>query len=276
MDFGKIIIAKALYDDLKGMDKILGDDIANNKRIQEEILDQRARQEGLKRILDAKDVEHNKKLEAIKDENLHLYAELEIMRKVVNQKNEVIKKARDNLVSYQKLSIVLTEDAKREKAEKEILKETLLNANFLELAEFNGKVKEEVAEERAFLHKWILSRNSFWEMAYRLAKENGIDITMEELKRRADEIKDELLEAGFSSPEFKEESDKVKGLKDLSTKEYQNDLIDEEVEEQKEIKKMNGELSLDEKLKIADIDYQMELLKEGIDPDLPMSEQIKP
>ena len=34
--------------------------------------------------------------------------------------------------------------------------------------------------------------------------------------------------------------------------------------------------SLDEKLKIADIDYQMELLKEGIDPDLPMSEQIKP
>ena len=100
-----------------------------------------------------------------------------------------------------------------------------------------------------------------------MAKEQGLDITMEALKTRADQIKYELIECGFSAPEFKDEA---KDLPLLTTDETQKEIINEE------IKILNGNLSLDQKLELVNIDMQMNLIKQGIDPNLPLKEQIKP
>ena len=267
MDLGNIFLAKALYNDATGIDKLIDKELAESAKAHEDLERDREARMRTAQIVNLQGDVFKQKISEFHTENQRLFAELEVMRQVVAKKNEALAKAKENLESFHKLSIVLSEQAEKEKKEKEILKNMLLNANFLELAEVNETLKDEIAGERAFLHKWILSRNSFWEMAYRMAKEQGLDITMEDLKARADQIKDELIESGFSAPEFKDEA---KDLPSLTTDETQKEIINEE------IKRLSGNLTLDQKLELANIDMQMNLIKQGIDPNLPLKEQIKP
>lgn len=273
MDLNDMFLTKALYDDATRMDKIIQKGIDEDNQLREDIALIRSERMKRQRMLNKQSQQYEEAIDIIKDENEKLYAELEVMRQVVKKKNEALQSAKDNVASFNKLAIILNEQAIKEKKEKEILKNMLLNGNFLDLAEVNDNLKGEIAEERAFLHKWILSRNSFWEMAYRLAKENGIDITMEELKEKADSLKEELLKDGFSAPEFK---DQANDLTDLIQTDVQKGIIDEEVKENEEVKRLKGQLSLEQQLELVEIDSKMNLLNQGIDPDLPIKEQIKP
>lgn len=273
MDLSDMFLGKALYDDATRMDKIIQKGIDEDNQLREDIALIRSERMKRQKMLNAQSQQYEEAIDIIKDENEKLYAELEVMKQVVKKKNEALQSAKDNVASFNKLAIILNEQAIKEKKEKEILKNMLLNGNFLDLAEVNDTLKGEIAEERAFLHKWILSRNSFWEMAYRLAKENGIDITMEELKEKADNLKDELLKDGFSAPEFK---DQTNDLPDLIQTDVHKGIIDNEIIENEEIRRLKGQLTLEQQLELVEIDAKMNLLNQGIDPDLPIKEQIKP
>lgn len=274
MDLNDAFLAKVIYDDMRGMDRVIDQELKKQAAEKEKSRREAEHRMRTKKLLAERDLEHQQQISIIKDENERLYAELEIMRQVVAQKNSILQNAKENLESFHKLSIVLQENLDKEKKEKEVIKNMLLNANLLEIAEINGTIKSEMAEERALLHKWMLSRNSFWELAYRLSKDYGLDLSMDELKEKAKTIQDELLADGFSAPDYKEQWDE--NTKHLIEPEVQKDIIEQEIAENAELRQLNEELSLEEKLEIIRIDREMNLLKQGIDPDASLKDQIKP
>jgi DNA repair exonuclease SbcCD ATPase subunit len=273
MDIGNLFLGKAIYDDATRMDKIIQKGIDEDNKLREDIELIRSERMKRQRALNKQSQAYEEKIDIIQDENNKLYAELEVMRQVVKKKNEALQNAKNNLESFNKLAIVLNEQALKEKKEKEILKNMLLNGSFLDLAEVNDTIKGEIASERAFLHNWILSRNSFWEMAYRFAQEHGIEITMDELKAKADSLKEEVMKNGFSAPDYK---NSVNELEELIKPEVHKEIIDNEIKDNDEVKRLKGELSLEQQLALVEIDTKMNLLNQGIDPDLPIKELIKP
>lgn len=273
MDINDLFLGKIILDDMNNMDRMIQQGLRESEEQERRAEQSRRNRLKMERELSKLENAHEQKLALVKDENARLNAELEVMRKVVANRNAVIQAAKKNLNEFQNFAVVIQEKLDKERKEKEIIKNMLLNANILELAEMNGTIKEDMAGERALLHKWMLSRNSFWELAYRLAKEQGLDITMDELKEKADLIKAELVESGFSAPEFKNEDNKE--ISDLTSEENNLTVIDAEIKNLKELKKLKGEMTMDEKMEIIRIDSEMNLLKKGFDPQLPLEQQIK-